>query len=95
MTTLSIKDISIAADLDSRAMSNVRGGLFTGFRSPLIDASSFKVSNDVAQYTQQMQNTEVNTGDNAAWMKHVSATVTPTQESSNTNTVNIGAPRLA
>jgi hypothetical protein len=91
MTTLTIKDLSVAAaDLDSRAMSAVRGGTNFGYKLPIFDLSSMKVSNDVTQYTAQDQATEANTGVNAAWMKNVHANVKPTQDATTNSYLNIG-----
>jgi hypothetical protein len=89
MNTLNIKDLSVTEELDRRAMSAVRGGFMTF--GPLIDLSKTDISNSALQMTSQSQNTMANTGVNAAWAKKISATVTPQQDSSNSNTVNIGS----
>jgi hypothetical protein len=88
MTTLTIKDLHIAADLDSRAMSAVRGG--TGWGFPMIDVSKFSLSNSAQQLASQEQNTLANTGVNAAFAQKIHADVDPTQKARNTNTINLG-----
>jgi hypothetical protein len=88
MTTLTIKDLHLASDLDSRAMSAVRGGM--GWNLPLIDVSKFGLSNTAQQFTQQEQNTMANTGVNAAFAQKIHADVNPSQKSKNDNTVNVG-----
>ncbi len=84
MTTLTIKDLHIAADLDSRAMSSVRGG----YDFPLVDISKFDLTSNAQQLAQQEQNTMANVGVNAAWAKNIHANVNPSQKAHNDNTVN-------
>jgi hypothetical protein len=93
MSTLIIRDIARSAELSRNEMSAVRGGtrsLFPMF--PLFDASSLKVDNSVAQFTQQSQTTIANTGVNVADAKNIHANVNPHQSSSSNSTVNIFSP---
>jgi hypothetical protein len=88
MTKLTINDLHIAQDLDSRAMSDVRGG--TGFVMPLFDASRFSLSNSTQQLAQQEQNTMANTGVNVAFAKDIHAKVDPKQTAHNDNSLYVG-----
>jgi hypothetical protein len=89
MTTLIIRDIAHKSDMARNEMSAVRGGTGIGFFAPILDASSFHVSNAATQMTAQAQNTYVATGVNDAWVKKIGATVTPDQSGSNSNELNV------
>ena len=66
MNALSIKDLAVTEELDSRAMSAVRGGtmplVWNGFNTSSLDYSS-----SVAQMAQQTQNTSIFNGNNTAF----------------------------
>lgn len=89
MTTLILKDLTVTAELDAKELSAVRGGsrgLYgdTSNFGPIHGGPSLSYSqNDLnfnaAQSLGQCQNTEVNNGNNAAFVCGVSSTVTPTQ----------------
>ena len=87
MKSLSIKDLSVTEELDSRAMSAVRGGNLPGFW-PGVNVSSDEASFSADQLISQTQNTLNNNGNNVAFASGISSTVKPTQTASNTNTVN-------
>jgi sugar (pentulose or hexulose) kinase len=89
MTTLNIRDIAHSSDMAQTEMSAVRGGTRIGLFAPILDASSFHVSNAATQMTGQAQNTYVATGVNDAWVKNIGATVTPDQSGSNSNELNV------
>jgi hypothetical protein len=98
MTSLTIQDLAVTADLDSTAMSAVHGG--TSCYSPCLPpASSYcapqqpsLTKNDFSfnanQALGQCQNTEVNNGNNAAFVCGINSTVTPHQ--TGCNTINVG-----
>jgi hypothetical protein len=75
MTTLTIKDLSVAAaELDSRAMSAVRGGTHSDYYMPVMPFQSFKASSldantQIQQYTNQNQTTSLPQGVDAAWLE--------------------------
>ena len=88
MTRLAITDLSVSADLDVSAMAAVRGGSmgWQGYGysySPQhpVNTSDFKF--DVTQQLGQSQNTQVNNGNNAAYVCGITSTVNPTQCGSN------------
>jgi hypothetical protein len=87
MKSLSIKDLSVTEELDSRAMSAVRGGNLPGFW-PSYNSSSTSLSFDAQQLISQTQTTISNNGNNVAFASGISSTVKPTQTANNTNTVN-------
>jgi hypothetical protein len=86
MTTLMIKDLSIAAQLDSKAMSAVRGG--SGPSTAYYNFSPIYAPNDSKNVSgTQLINTELNmqnaTGNNVAFAAGISSTLTPCISSSN------------
>ena len=89
MTTLTIKDLSVTAELDRKEMAAVRGGTSKGMTSqytPYMPSLSYKQSDfdfNASQLLGQQQNTEVNNGNNAAFVDCISATVNPSQTGSN------------
>jgi hypothetical protein len=89
MTTLHIRDIARTSDMAHNEMSAVRGGTRIGLFAPILDASSFHVSNAATQMTAQAQNSYVATGVNDVWVKNIGATVTPDQSGSNSNELNM------
>lgn len=91
MTTLLIKDLSVTAELDRKEMAAVRGGTSKGY-SPTWNPSSMFSPTDfnfnASQSLGQTQNTEVNNGNNAAFVDNITSTVTPHQTGS--NNINFG-----
>ena len=83
MKSLTIKDLSITEELDSRAMSAVRGGTLPGFW-PGVSVSSYESSFNVTQLISQSQNTLNNNGNNVAFADHIDSTVKPVQKATNT-----------
>jgi hypothetical protein len=86
MKSLTIKDLSITEELDSRAMSAVRGGNLPGW--PGINVSSYEASFDATQLITQSQNTLNNNGNNVAFASGIHSTVDPKQTATNKNTIN-------
>ncbi|MFL9868212.1 hypothetical protein PQR67_28880 [Paraburkholderia fungorum] len=92
MNTLMIKDLSTTAQLDSKVMSAVRGGLGLGYGYP--SSSSFlnfspvyAPNNSKAVDATQLINTTMNiqnaNGNNAAFVAGVTTTIDPHVSSSN------------
>jgi hypothetical protein len=84
MKTLTITDLSVAADLDAKTMSAVRGG--TGFSNafgPRFSFSQNEFNVGAAQSLGQQQNTLVNNGNNAAFVCGIASTVNPVQNGHN------------
>lgn len=93
MKTLIINDLPNAQELDSRAMSAVRGGtgLGYGYVFPSFDASKLSASFNVQQLNQQEQNTENQNGINDAFAHGITSDVSPVQKASNTSNINLGS----
>jgi hypothetical protein len=87
MKSLTIKDLSITEELDSRAMSAVRGGTLPSYW-PGFSVSSFDASFDSAQLISQSQKTINNNGNNVAFATDIHSTVDPKQTATNKNTIN-------
>jgi hypothetical protein len=87
MKSLTIKDLAITEELDSRAMSAVRGGTLPSFW-PGVSVSSYEASFNATQLISQSQNTLNNNGNNVAFATDIHSTVKPTQTANNHNTVN-------
>jgi len=87
MKTLMIKDLSVTEELDSRAMSAVRGGNLPSYW-PGFSSSTTNLSFGAEQLISQSQNTINNNGNNVAFVSGISSTVKPTQTANNYNTVN-------
>ena len=95
MTTLSIKDLAIAEDLDQATMSAVRGGYQKmpssySYCGPKVEMPSYpnsyapgNVSLDVSQMIGQSQCVENNNGNNVAFANCITSTVNPTQTGNN------------
>ena len=97
MKTLTIKDLSLAADLDAAALASVRGGC--GYTTPMpscyspcspsgwggpqagFDKSSLNFN--AAQQLNQSQNTLVNNGNNVAFASGITSNVAPHQDGNN------------
>lgn len=91
MTTLTIKDLTVSETLDAHSMASVRGGAYLGgfpFPSSMFSLSKDDFKFDATQMMQQGQNTEVNNGNNAAFVSGITSNVTPTQHGS--NNINFG-----
>jgi hypothetical protein len=86
MKSLTIKDLSVTEELDSRAMSAVRGGNLPGW--PGVNVSSYEASFDATQLISQTQNTLNNNGNNVAFASGIHSTVDPKQTATNKNTIN-------
>ncbi|MFM0212591.1 hypothetical protein PQQ96_34945 [Paraburkholderia sediminicola] len=91
MNTLMIKDLSITAQLDSKAMSAVRGGLGYGYPSSSSSVFNFTPvyapNNSKNVDATQLINTSMNiqnaNGNNAAFVAGVTTTIDPHVSSSN------------
>jgi hypothetical protein len=87
MTTLLIKDLSVAEALDTRAMSAVRGGTYKGMPAHMLPyfggVTKNEFSFDASQLIGQTQNVVNNNGNNVAFSHDISSTVKPTQTADN------------
>ncbi|HYD96166.1 MAG TPA: hypothetical protein VEC01_12635 [Noviherbaspirillum sp.] len=85
MTTLTIKDLAVATDLDASAMTAVRGG--TSYKGTLpgwMSSLGFgEAKFDVSQMIGQSQNVVNNNGNNVAFASGITSTVNPTQSAHN------------
>jgi len=91
MTTLLIKDLSIAADLDGKAMAAVRGGCSycpPKYDMPKLYGKPANMSFDASQMIGQSQNVENNNGNNVAFASGITSTVSPVQTAN--NNINFG-----
>ena len=99
MKALTIKDLSVTAELDRQAMSAVHGGtgmsgMYKGMPSlshQYTPSYSFNKSDfnfDASQSLNQEQNTLVNNGNNVAFASGITSTVNPSQTGK--NTINFG-----
>ena len=91
MNTLMIKDLSITAQLDSKAMSAVRGGTGYGYGypsssffnfTPVYAPNNSKVV-DATQLISTTMNIQNANGNNAAFVAGVTTTIDPHVTSSN------------
>jgi hypothetical protein len=85
MNALTIKDLSITEELDSRAMSAVHGGnslFYPGFSSKSVDLAF-----NTQQMIGQTQKTVTNNGNNDAFVSDVFSVVTPSQNANNYNSI--------
>ena len=95
MTTLLIKDLAIASDLDRAAMASVTGGCaykapscyVPTYCPPVYEKPSYGYPSnfkfDASQSIGQSQNVVNNNGNNAAYVCDISSTVNPTQSANN------------
>jgi hypothetical protein len=91
MSALTIKDLSVSSDLDHAAMSDVRGGTSHGAMpawfgqsySPSLSVTKNDFNFTATQGLGQEQNTQVNNGNNAAFVSGITSNVHPTQNGSN------------
>ncbi|QDZ28052.1 hypothetical protein [Noviherbaspirillum sp. UKPF54] len=101
MTTVTINDLALTSDLDHAAMTKVRGGTGKGMYqycgptsgssyggSPYGDLTKNSFSFDATQSLGQVQDTQVNNGNNVAFASGITSTVNPTQTGS--NNINFG-----
>jgi hypothetical protein len=98
MQALTIKDLSLAADLDTAAMASVRGGTGSYYMpaycspsvwgGPQFSLDMNTTNFNASQTLGQSQNTQVNNGNNVAFASGITSTVTPTQNGS--NNINFG-----
>jgi hypothetical protein len=87
MKSLMIKDLAVTEELDSRAMSAVRGGF--AYFAPSFDFTQLGVSVNTQQGIGQTQKVLNENGNNVAFATDISSTVKPIQKADNTNTVNV------
>jgi len=97
MTTLLIKDLPAAAELDRAAMSSITGGCYTGMpayclpsyctpgygKPAVYGAPKSEFAFDASQMIGQTQNVVNNNGNNVAFSHGISSTVNPTQTANN------------
>jgi hypothetical protein len=96
MTTLLIKDLATASDLDRAAMASVRGGYYKGapaycmpsfctpdWGMPTSYAPSTEFKVNASQMIGQSQNVMNNNGNNVAFAHGITSTVNPTQTANN------------
>ncbi|OWW19890.1 hypothetical protein [Noviherbaspirillum denitrificans] len=97
MTTLYIKDLAIATELDRAAMASVAGGCYykqpscwtppsycqPGYGMPESKYQPTSFSFDATQQIGQSQNVVNNNGNNVAFASGISSTVNPTQSANN------------
>jgi hypothetical protein len=87
MTTLLIKDLSVAEALDTRAMSAVRGGTYKGMPAHMLPyfggVTKNEFSFDASQLIGQTQNIVNNNGNNVAFAHDITSTIKPTQTADN------------
>jgi hypothetical protein len=93
MKTLIIKDLPVTEELDSRAMSAVRGGsatLFPGYIS--MNGATLSMPFNPQQIINQTQTTFNQNGSNIAFAEALKSqsTVAPTQDAKNIANVNFG-----
>jgi hypothetical protein len=88
MKTLMIEDLNVAEELDSKAMTSVRGGTFLYPLFPSYDVDKTSVSASVEQLISQTQSTKSNIGNNLAFVTSpITATIQPSQWASNSSSV--------
>ena len=86
MTTLTINDLSMTAELDRKAMAAVRGGTYGGYGYlPSFGSSKHDFTFSAEQLTSQTQVNTNETGNNVAFADNIHSTFKPTQ----TNTSSI------
>lgn len=76
MSNLSIKDLSLAGTLDTKAMAAVRGGMnavLPPYMGQLFDFAKTELNFDAMQMMNQSQSTIVANGNNAAFVSSVPA----------------------
>jgi hypothetical protein len=96
MTTLLIKDLAVSEDLSREEMAAVQGGYgktaySVPYGIPSLELTKNDFSFDATQMLSQAQNTEVNNGNNVAYVHGITANVNPYQGGS--NNINLGGWR--
>ena len=83
MTHLTISDLRSTEELDSKAMSAVRGGILKGGYGylPVFDSAKHDFSFSATQLTSQEQNNINETGNNAAFVSDIHSSFKPKQSS--------------
>ena len=83
MTNLTINDLTITAELDSKAMSAIHGGMLTGGYDylPLFNSAKHDFVFTATQLTSQEQNNVNQTGNNVAFATDIYSTFKPSQSS--------------
>ncbi|MGN6666305.1 MAG: hypothetical protein ACTHKH_04945 [Trinickia sp.] len=86
MTSLKIENLDLAKDLDSRAMSAVRGGMLGCFPLvPYVPVNTTDTTNFNAQQLIGQTNSIVsNNGNNVAFASGITSTFKPSQTATNT-----------
>jgi len=92
MNTITIKDLAATEELDSRAMTAVRGG---SFYYPALQMNSYDLSFSAQQAIGQTQNVWNANGNNVAFATDIHSTVNPKQTATNNNSVGSGLLQLA
>lgn len=86
MTTLTIKDLSVATELDRFAMASIRGGTYKGkpgMPSWMPGYGATTASFKAEQLIGQSQDVLNNNGNNVAFACDIGSTVNPTQTANN------------
>jgi hypothetical protein len=86
MNSLMIKDLAVTEELDSRAMSAVRGGTFY---FPGYSVSKTDFTFNTQQLIGQTQNVINENGNNVAFATDIDSKVKPIQKANNSNTINV------
>ena len=86
MNSLMIKDLAVTEELDSRAMSAVRGGTFY---FPGYSVSKTDFTFNTQQLIGQTQNVINENGNNVAFATDIDSKVKPVQKANNSNTINV------
>ncbi|SAL31348.1 hypothetical protein [Caballeronia humi] len=86
MNSLMIKDLAVTEELDSRAMSAVRGGTFY---FPGYSVSKTDFTFNTQQLIGQTQNVVNENGNNVAFATDIDSKVKPIQKANNSNTINV------
>jgi hypothetical protein len=83
MTTLLIKDLAAATELDRATMASVRGGYKAAVPSWMPGYGATNTSVKAEQLIGQCQDVVNNNGNNVAFANCISSTVNPTQTGNN------------
>jgi hypothetical protein len=84
MKALTITDLSMTTELDSKAMKSVRGGMgLSPAFGPKFSFTQNEFNFGASQMLGQEQNTMVNNGNNAAFVCGITSNVNPTQNGHN------------
>ena len=86
MSTLSIKDLSVAETLEGKAMRAVRGGMYRimpYYWGPSVSVSKKDLNFSAEQLISQSQSVSNANGNNVAFAHGITSTVNPTQRAHN------------